>query len=152
MRRAGAILLMLALAAACRRPAMEETFVRVSDRDALGRYCFRIDMADTLLTYDLDLLVAMASADPAYVRFRQMPLRVQWTAPSGQPYEETLWVGRGELSDSTYYDKYFWVAYRHGLRPVEAGEWELALSLPEDMTREFDITGTGIRLTRNGTR
>ena len=152
MRRFGAAILMLLLLAACHRPVMEETFVKVSDRDVLGRYGFRIDLADTLLTYDLDLLVGMACPDPGYAAFRQMPLHLQWTAPSGQAFEETVWVRRKQLTDSTYYDKYFWVAYRHGLRPVEAGEWGLQLSIPENLTEGFNITGTGVRLTRHGTR
>lgn len=152
MRRLIPLLMVLLAVGACHRPAMEETFIRVSDRDNLGRYCFRVDLADSTLTYDVDLLVGMACDDPDFSAFRQLPLRLQWTAPSGQPYEETVWVRRKELSDSTFYDKHFWVEYRHDLRPVQAGEWALAISIPENFSKQFNITGTGLRLTRHGTR
>ena len=107
MKRLLAVLMVLVAVSACRRPAMEETFVRVADRDALGRYGFQVDLADSTLTYDLDLLVGMACDDVVFSSFRQLPLRLQWTAPSGQPYEETVWMRRKELSDSTFYEKHF---------------------------------------------
>ena len=152
MKRLIPVLLALLVVCSCHRPVMEETFVRVADRDALGYYQFRVDMADSTLTYDVDLLVGMACTDTDFAAFRQLPLRLQWTAPSGQPYEETVWVRRKELSDSTFYEKHFWVEYRHDIRPAEAGEWNLALSIPENISKQFDITGTGLRLTRHGTR
>ena len=152
MKRLLAVLMVLVAVSACRRPAMEETFVRVADRDALGRYGFQVDLADSTLTYDLDLLVGMACDDVVFSSFRQLPLRLQWTAPSGQPYEETVWMRRKELSDSTFYEKHFWVEYRHVLRPVQAGVWDLAISIPENLSDQFNVTGTGLRLTRHGTR
>ena len=140
--------LLLLAAASCRRPASEEFFVRASERDGAGRYCFRMDFADSTVSYDVDLLVCMESDDAHFAGFRQMPLRVRWTAPSGQAYEDSLWVSRRHLSDSTYYDKNFWVEYRRDMRPVETGEWNLALTLPESVAKTYDVIGTGVRLTR----
>ena len=129
MRRFGAAILMLLLLAACHRPVMEETFVKVSDRDVLGRYGFRIDLADTLLTYDLDLLVGMACPDPGYAAFRQMPLHLQWTAPSGQAFEETVWVGRKQLTS--------WPASHRG------GRMGLAAIYPGELDRGIQHHGDG---------
>lgn len=142
------ILCILVVAVSCGRPASEEFFVRTSGRDAEGRYRFRADFSDSTLVYDVDLMVCMECDDARFIRFRQMPLRVRWTAPSGQAYEDTLWIGRRNMSDSTYYTKNFWLPYRQDMRPVEAGEWSLALTLPEDITKQYDIIGTGMRLTR----
>lgn len=141
----------LLLAVACGRPASEEFFVRTSDRDEAGRYCFRMDFADSTAVFDMDLLVCLRSDDMRFARFRQMPLQVRWTAPSGQLYGDSLWVNRKNLSDSTYYDKNFWIPYRRSMRPVEAGEWSLALILPENLIKTYEILGTGVRLTRKKT-
>lgn len=146
------ILLGLALAVSCRRPPVEEMFVKVADRDGQNRYCFPVALDDPAVTYDLDILIGMDCTDLVFSRFIRMPLRIQWTDPSGRPYEETVWVGRDQLEGSTYYQKNLWLEYRHGMRPVETGTWELALFLPEDQTKAFNVTGTGIRLQRNGTR
>lgn len=141
-------LLLLFLAVACARPSSEEFFVKAADRDAEGRYRFRMDFADSTCVYDMDLLVCMECDDVRFSGFRQMPLRVRWTAPSGQNYEDTLWISRKELSDSSFYKKNFWLAYRRDMRPVESGWWSLALSLSEDVVKTYDILGTGVRLTR----
>ena len=138
----------LLLAVACGRPASEEFFVRTADRDESGRYCFRMDFADSTAAFDLDLLVCMESDDALFARFRQMPVRVRWTAPSGRLYEDSLWVDRRHLSDSTFDNKNFWVPYRRDMRPVESGEWSMAVILSEDIAKTYDIIGTGVRLNR----
>ena len=88
MKRLLAVLMVLVAVSACRRPAMEETFVRVADRDVLGRYGFQVDLADSTLTYDLDLLVGMACDDVVFSSFRQLPLRLHWRGLQRLPFQE----------------------------------------------------------------
>ena len=141
----------LLAAVSCGRPASEEFFVRTSDRDETGRYCFRMDFADSTALFDLDLLICMASDNTQFAGFRPLPIRVRWTAPSGQPYEDLVWIDRQHLADSTFYRKNFWIPYRRDMRPVETGEWSLALILSENLVKTWDIAGTGVRLTRKKT-
>lgn len=142
------LVLLLLLTVSCVRPSSEEFFVRTADRDEAGRYCFQVDFSDSTLVYGLDLLVCMSCDDLRFSRFRQMPLRVRWTAPSGRQFEEAVWVSRDDLSGETYYNKNFWVPYRRDMRPTETGEWSLALVLPEDAVEKYEFLGTGVRLIR----
>lgn len=146
------ILCALLVAVSCGRPASEEFFVKTSGRDEEGRYRFRMDFTDSTLVYDVDLMVSMECDDAHFIRFRQMPMRVRWTSPSGRPYEDSLWISRRNLSDSTFYVKNFWLPYRRDICPVEAGEWDLAVTLSEEITKQFDIIGTGVRLARKKER
>ena len=118
MRRAWSLLLTalacsLALASCVESEDVEE-FVR-RDEARAGVYVYKMELADTTSAYDVWF----------YSRTVDRPLegvemRVQWLAPSGEAFAETVYRRRIDPRGTKE-------LYRSGVVPAQAGTWQLSV-------------------------
>jgi len=118
MRRAWSLLLTalacsLALAS-CEESEDVEEFVR-RDEARAGVYVYKMEQADTTSAYDVWF----------YSRTVDRPLegvemRVQWLAPSGEAFAETVYMRRIDPRGTKE-------LYRSGVVPAQAGTWQLSV-------------------------
>lgn len=112
-------------------------FVR-SDRALNGVYIFELPLDDSLSSYDIWFYSRTVNGNMSGV-----PLNVQWLAPSGKRFSETVYMksvdadGEREL-------------YRSGVVPAETGEWQLSVR-PVGVDGNFCGLGV-ICKEHNGTR
>ena len=100
--------------AACSEPDGVELFVRRSAaRD--GVYIYRLPLTDTTAAYDFWFYSRSQKHSLADVQ-----LNVQWLAPSGNGFSETVYMRRVDVLGSRE-------LYRSGMVPAEAGEWQLSV-------------------------
>ena len=142
MRRRGLWLTVAALVCAfslqaCREPDGNETFLR-QDAARDGVYVYTLPLADTTAAYDFWF----------YSRTRRhtvedLQLNVQWLAPSGDAFSETVYMrsvgprGSREL-------------YRSAVVPAQAGDWQLSV---RPVGAEGELLGWGVVYKkRDGTR
>ena len=114
--------------AGCREPDGYETFVR---RDAArnGVYVFSLPLADTTAAYDFWF----------YSRTRRhavenLQLNVQWLAPSGDGFSETVYMRSVQRRGSKE-------LYRSGMVPAQAGDWQLSV---RPVGAEDELLGWGV--------
>ncbi|MCR5071081.1 MAG: hypothetical protein K6A62_04060 [Bacteroidales bacterium] len=118
VRRAWCLLLTalvctLALPSCAESDAVEE-FVR-RDEARAGVYVYSLPLADTTVAYDFWF----------YSRSVERPLQsvqmnVQWLAPSGEAFSETVYMRRIDPKGSKE-------LYRSGVVPAQAGDWQLSV-------------------------
>ena len=121
----------------CVQPDSTEIFIR---RDAArdGVYIYHLPLTDTTSAYDFWF----------YSRVEKRPLdnlqlNVQWLAPSGNGFSETVYMRRVEVRGTRE-------AYRSGMVPAEAGDWQLSV---RPVGVDADFLGLGIICKRkDGTR
>ena len=145
-------LLALSLIAAtlsCSRPPSDELYVRTGDGDS---YEFEVAMDDDQYIYDLQVYVPMDCDRKSFASFTTFPITMVWQAPSGAKYEETVWMDREDLSASESAWTMLISPYRSSFRPSEYGDWHLSAYIPDEVIKEFNILGLGLKLKRNGTR
>ena len=100
--------------AGCREPDGYETFVRrAAARN--GVYVFSLPLADTTAAYDFWF----------YSRTRRhtvenLQLNVQWLAPSGDGFSETVYMRCVQRRGSKE-------LYRSKMVPAQAGDWQLSV-------------------------
>ena len=138
-----AVFVILAVAA-CSRPGSSERFVKTEDCLEPGRYDFDLDMADTLVSYDITFYTRLDSGDGAILL--NLPLEVSATSLSGKLYSEKVWADVSEPSSAGHFNKDFEIPYRSSLRPVEAGVWKLSVSV---LAGADCVEGMGCILKRN---
>lgn len=102
------------LSAGCSRPLSTETFVR-RDNAANGVYVYEIELTDTLSTYDIWFYGRTLSGV-----LQSLPLNVQWLAPSGKRFSETVYMKRIDTDGEKE-------LYRSGVVPSEPGKWQLSV-------------------------
>jgi len=130
------------LLASCQQPSSYEKFIRTADA-VDGQFCFEIDMSDTLSLYDLSFFTRVDVGRFASQKARPyLELYVSWVSPSGQVFDETVFMEAGDSRGSSQ-------LYRSGLEPFEAGEWKLNIR-PVDAPSRF--RGLGVICRKNGTR
>ncbi len=132
------LLALLLLAAGCREPLSEEQY-------CLGRgpYTFRVQMADTLKAYDLDLYSRLDGDVSDLDALQEIALWMDWTSPSGKKATEKVYLPlRGR---SSFFSRQVREPYRAGIRPSEAGEWTLIVTpiTPPEM-----LVGMGLIVTK----
>lgn len=131
-RRKRKILLYFLVVFGCSQPSENEQFVR-ADEAPDGVYCFALDFADTLASYDLSF----------YTKSPDAPLRLEviWMdgeSPAG--LSESVWMQAGELRQ----------LYRSGIKPQHPGDWKLRVRVPG---QPDGFPGLGLITKRNdGTR
>ena len=132
-----AALCLAAVLPACSRPEDLEFFVLRGDaRD--GVYVYGLPLQDTTAAYDFWFYSRTASRPVENLR-----LNVQWLAPSGDAFAETVYmrsVGPKGTKER----------YRSGMVPAQAGEWQLSV---RPVGAEEELLGFGIVCKkRDGTR
>ena len=131
-----ALVCSLALASCAEADSVEE-FVR-RDEARSGVYIYKLDLADTTAAYDVWFYSRTAERPLESVR-----MNVQWLAPSGDAFSETVYMRRVEPRGSKE-------LYRSGVVPAQAGEWQLSVR-PVGVDEDFLGLGV-IYKKRDGTR
>jgi hypothetical protein len=128
-------LFILAAAAAallsCREPSGREDFIA-----GKGPFIFSLDMTDTTRLYDFSFYTRLDGRPHVLAGIVDMPLDIQWVSPSGNIYEETVWLPLTD-SSATFYSRQIRRPYRTDVVPVESGVWGLSVSVPDSV----DIPG-----------
>ena len=113
---------------ACREPDGGETFIR---QDAVrdGVYIYTLPLTDTTAAYDFWF----------YSRTRRhtvenLQLNVQWLAPSGDAFAETVYMRSVGPRGSRE-------AYRSEVVPAQAGDWQLSV---RPVGAEEELLGWGV--------
>lgn len=124
-------------AAACSQPDATELFVR---RDAArdGVYIYSLPLSDTTAAYDFWFYSRVEKQ-----ALENLQLNVQWLAPSGNGFSETVYMRRVDPGGTKE-------LYRSGMVPAEAGDWQLSV---RPVGVDGDFLGLGVVCKRNdGTR
>ena len=137
LRLAFAALCLSAVLPGCSRPEDMEVFVpRQEARDEV--YVFALPLQDTTAAYDF-WFYSRSDSRPV----ENLRLNVQWLAPSGNGFSETVYMRRVETGGSRE-------LYRSGMVPAEAGEWQLSV---RPVGVDEDFPGLGVVCKRHdGTR
>ncbi|MCQ2154162.1 MAG: hypothetical protein MJY44_06345 [Bacteroidales bacterium] len=123
----------------CSKPSAFECFVRSSEVPDGGRYCFDLDLSDSLVAWSVDFYSRMDT--PLFLR-KSFPVRmdVLWISPTGEEYAESVYADFSGTGGSR-------LPYRRGVIPPERGLWRLEV---EVSPRYGEMNGLGIVC--NGTR
>lgn len=118
VRRAWSLLLsalvcLLALPSCAETEEVEE-FVR-RDEARSGVYVYKLNLADTTAAYDVWFYSRCAERP-----LESVQMNVQWLAPSGKAFSETVYMRRIEPDGSKE-------MYRSGMVPAQAGDWQLSV-------------------------
>ena len=109
-----AALCLCAVLPGCSRSEDLELFVLREDaRD--GVYVFPLALQDTTAAYDF-WFYSRAETQPV----ENLRLNVQWLAPSGDAFAETVYMREVGLRGSKE-------PYRSGMVPAQAGDWQLSV-------------------------
>lgn len=139
------LLAVMCLALSCREPSAREDFVAGG-----GPFIFRVDMSDTTRTYDLSFYTRLDARPHLLENVVDVPLSVQWISPSGEVFEETVYLPLTD-EDATFYSRQIRRLYRSGIVPAEDGVWALAVTLPDTVSVP-GLRGLGLIQQKNGTR
>lgn len=118
---------MLALPSCAEKDVVEE-FVR-RDEARSGVYVYKLNLADTTAAYDVWFYSRTAERPLESVR-----MNVQWLAPSGEAFFETVYMRRADPRGSKE-------LYRSGVVPAQAGEWQLSV---RPVGVDEDFLGLGV--------
>ena len=124
-------MMVLLAAAACSRPVSVERFIKAEDCEVPDRYDFTLDMADTLVSYDISFYTRLSSGDGAILL--SIPLSVTAVSPSGKQYSEDVWADVSTPVATGHFSKDFVLPYRSAITPAESGEWKLSVTVPSGM-------------------
>ena len=122
---------------ACSRPEDLEFFVLRGDaRD--GVYVYALPLQDTTAAYDF-WFYSRTAARPV----ENLRLNVQWLAPSGDAFAETVYMRSVDAKGTKE-------RYRSGMIPAQAGDWQLSV---RPVGAEEELLGFGLVCKkRDGTR
>ena len=115
---------------------MEEFIFRKDARD--GVYVFSLPLTDTTATYDFWFYSRVGKTP-----LSNLQLNVQWLAPSGNGFSETVYMRHVEVGGTRE-------LYRSGMVPAEAGDWQLSVR-PVGVDEDFPGLGVVCKR-RDGTR
>ena len=127
----GAVLAVLAFGLAlsgCMVPDTQEQFVR-KDMARGGIYVYTLPLTDTTAAYDFWFY-----SRTEYRKLESLQLNVQWLAPSGVSFRETVYMRCVEPKGSKE-------LYRSGMVPAEAGDWKLSV---RPVGVDEDFLGLGV--------
>ena len=125
-RRLGAVLAVLVFGLAlsgCMVPDTQEQFVR-KDMARGGIYVYTLPLTDTTAAYDFWFY-----SRTEYRKLESLQLNVQWLAPSGDGFSETVYMRAVDPKGSKE-------LYRSGMVPAEAGDWQLSVR-PVGVDKDF---------------
>ena len=115
-----------------------ELFLRREDaRD--GVYIYTLPLKDTTAAYDFWFYSRTSG-----VRLDNVQLNVQWLAPSGDGFSETVYMRGVDARGAKE-------AYRSGMVPAQAGDWQLSV---RPVGVDAELLGWGVIYKKNedGTR
>ena len=130
-RRLGAVLAVLVCGlalSACTAPDSLEQFVR-RDEARDGVYIYTLPLTDTTAAYDFWFY-----SRTEYRKLESLQLNVQWLAPSGDGFAETVYMRAVEPRGSKE-------LYRSGMVPAQAGDWQLSV---RPVGVDEDFLGLGV--------
>ena len=121
----------------CSRPEDLEFFVLRGDAPD-GVYVYTLPLQDTTAAYDVWSYTRTASRPVENLR-----LNVQWLAPSGDAFAETVYMHSVDARGTKE-------RYRSGMIPAQAGDWQLSV---RPVGAEEELLGFGLVCKkRDGTR
>ena len=137
LRSIGLFAAVLIAAASCREPMVRDHFIKGD-----GPYTFAVEMGDTTASYDFALYTRVDGDTDGR---QEMPLDLQWRAPSDSLYGETVYLPlRGKRTEGSLQ---VYAPYREDVRPGEAGTWTLTLCVPDSVRLE-GLRGMGLVITK----
>lgn len=141
----------LLLLFSCDRPLSDESYLRTSQKDNIGRYAYEIQMDDPQFIYDVELYLSL-HADRRHRQAFEDEVLAEWQAPSGSKYREWIVLDSDADSQDSFFSRTLRYRYREALVPGEYGTWMLRLTFPIDFESRNHVNGVGVRLIRNGSR
>ena len=114
---------------ACSEPDGVELFVRRAEVNG-GVYVFSLPLKDTTAAYDFWFYSSTPSRRP----LQNLQLNVQWLAPSGDGFTETVYMKTVERGGSKE-------LYRRAMVPAQAGDWQLSV---RPICEDGAILGLGV--------
>lgn len=140
-----AVIAALAMCLSCGRPSVSESFVRQSGRDSLGRYCFSLDLSDSMRSNSLYFYTMIDAADCAFREMpSEMPLHVELVSPAGKHFCEDVSIVKDSFAVRSQFSWQYELPYRTGFMPVEYGEWHMAVTVAGE-NRFPGLRGLGMR-------
>ena len=137
----------LFLLASCCEPTSSNVFLKSSERDAFGRYEYKLDMSDSLHAYDISFYTRLDASVRDFTTMGDIPLSVRMYNPAGICYEEKVFIPVDKPSFSTAFSRQYKALYRKDSTPSVYGEWTMQVEIPD-----FDIsgcmTGLGVEITK----
>ena len=123
---------------ACTEPDGMELFLR-RDEARDGVYVYSLPLTDTTAAYDFWFYSRTSGA-----RLESIQLNVQWLAPSGDGFSETVYMRSVDARGAKE-------AYRSGMVPAQAGDWQLSV---RPVGVDAELLGWGVIYKKNedGTR
>lgn len=130
MRRPGATyavcaFLLLSLSfTGCKEPMSVEKFVKGE-----SPYTFFVDMSDSTASFDFGFYTRIDAPADSIARVTALPLTVTWTSPTFRVFREEVYLPL--TGKSTSFSRQVWAPYRIGVKPEEAGQWTLTVSVAD---------------------
>lgn len=135
------------MALSCSQPLSVETFVRSSAKDASGRYPFILCMDDSLAVYSIRFFTRMDISADEFNGLQDIAVDVLLESPSGKGYAERVYLGKKDFVSGRGFAKDYNMPYRTGFRPMEYGQWNMYLTLPEKAPADM-VRGMGVCLSK----
>ena len=133
---------------ACVRSPSTERFI-LSEDSTDGVYSFPLDMADSLVSYDIWLYSRIDARKHKPSSYEGVPLEITWVSPSGELYGEDLYFPAFTTDSGvrrSFFSRQIKSLYRSGVVPRESGLWTLKIKVGVE-TEGF--RGLGVKLERN---
>lgn len=135
--------LVAALLASCSRPDRYEAFVKARKVSADGMYTMKVDMSDSLATYDFTIATRIDCRRKIFDAL-ESPIGVGavWISPDSTEFREFFYVDKESYYNSTSFSKEYYLPYRRGVVPSQFGEWTVSFLVLGDAAKY--INGVGI--------
>jgi hypothetical protein len=117
--------------ASCSAPVVSEDFRSRSDRDSSGRYCFDLDMSDSLAAYDISFYTRIDCGAKLFAALPDIPVNVEMVSPSGESFTESVFLTKSSFDTGRPGSFDIVIDYRIGCAPLEYGCWKMFLALPD---------------------
>lgn len=136
----------------CSRPVSYEPFIPREKSEYGDTYSFKLDLADSLISYSLSLYTRVERAPFKPYPADRLDLGLRWISPSDSSFLENVVFCLDSPVDSAYSTKDFIFPYKDSFTPDAPGEWKLRIQVRNNPE---SLCGLGIILERkeqNGTR
>ena len=117
--------------ASCSTPIVSEDFRPRSERDTSGRYCFDLDMSDSLATYDISFYTRIDCGTKLFAALPDIPVNVELVSPSGYSFTESVFLAKSSFDIGRPGSFDILTDYRVDCVPFEYGCWKMFLALPD---------------------
>lgn len=144
--------MLVVLAAAfvsCTPAGQNQEFLKMNQRDSLGRYVFNVEMTDSLQRYDVDFYTRLDIKRSVFRLMDDIRIDALWIAPDGNEYAETVYIPKLSCTNATAFSKEYISPYRKNLTPVIYGKWTLCLTVPEENLIGLKGMGVSYRPSEN---